>query len=86
MMSKMNDLELKVNGKKSGNNKISTNKNISETTLKNPKTSCTWRRYCQTCGCCDHWGRNYNNPKAGHKVEATFKDRMNGGTKGVLGA
>ena len=56
-----------------------------ETSLVNPKTGKAWRRYCWTCGCCDHWGRFCANRKPGHKVDATFKNRMGGSTKGVLG-
>ena len=52
----------------------------------NPTTGRPWRRYCWTCGCCDHWGRFCPNRKPGHKVDATFKNRMGGSTKGVIGA
>ena len=52
----------------------------------NPRTGRPWKRYCWTCGCCDHWGRTCPVRKPGHKVDATFKNRMGGSTKGVLGA
>ena len=48
------------------------NKNI------NPKTGKEWKRYCWTCGCCPHWGKNCPVKKKGHKNEATFKNRMGG--------
>ena len=52
----------------------------------NPRTGRPYRRYCWTCGCCDHWGRTCPVRKPGHKINATFKNRMGGSTKGVLGA
>ena len=52
----------------------------------NPKTGKPFKRYCYTCGCCNHWGRNHPGQKApGHKDEATFKDRMGGSNKNCLG-
>ena len=57
-----------------------------DTSLVNPKTGKPWQRYCWSCGCCDHWGRFCPNRKPGHKVDANFKNRMGGSTKGVLGA
>ena len=47
----------------------------------NPKTGQTWKRYCWSCGCCPHWGKNCPNKKEGHKNEATFKNRMEGSNK-----
>ena len=38
----------------------------------NPKNGLPWKRYCWSCGCCDHWGRNCPTKKTGHKNEATF--------------
>ena len=52
----------------------------------NPRTGRPWKRYCWTCGCCDHWGRTCPVRKPGHKVDATFKNLMGGSTKGVIGA
>ena len=52
----------------------------------NPRTGRAWRRYCWTHGCCDHWGSKCPQRKPGHKVNATFKNRMGGSTAGVLGA
>ena len=76
MMEKMNKLETKVytqNTSKKTSSKL------------NPKNGKAWKRYCWTCGCCDHWGKFCPQPAAGHKNDATFKDRMNGSTTGVLG-
>ena len=44
----------------------------------NPKTGLAFKRYCHTCGCCGHWGRNCPVKKPGHKDDATFKDRKGG--------
>ena len=77
MFKKMENLEKKCD---KGNITPST-----ETSLVNPKNGKAWRRYCWTCGCCDHWGRFCSNRKPGHKVDATFKNRLGGSTKGVLG-
>ena len=52
----------------------------------NPRTGRAWRRYCWNHGCCDHWGSKRPKRKPGHKVNATFKNRLGGSTAGVLGA
>ena len=52
----------------------------------NPKTGKPYKRYCWTCGCCNHWGKHHPSPKApGHRDEATFKDHMGGSNKNCLG-
>ena len=52
----------------------------------NPKTGKPFKRYCWTCGCCNHWGKNHPGVKApGHRDEATFKNRMGGSNKNCLG-
>ena len=58
-----------------GGNKDASNSDI------NPKTRLPWKRYCWTCGCCSHWGKNCPNKKKGHKNEATFRNRMGGSNK-----
>ena len=50
----------------------------------NPKTGKPLKRYCWSCGCCDHWGRNCTNKKPGHQDGATFKDRKGGSNKDCL--
>ena len=77
MMEKMNDLETRVQ------DKVPASKKVFEKL--NPKNGKAWKRYCWTCGCCDHWGKFCPKPAAGHRNEATFKDRLNGSTVGVLG-
>ena len=65
----------------------SNNRLIEQTTqsdLINPKTGQSWKRYCWSCGCCVHWGKNCPNKKKGHKVEATFRNRMNGSSTNCL--
>ena len=47
----------------------------------NPKTGQPWKRYCWSCGCCPHWGKNCPDKKEGHKNDATFKNRMEGSNK-----
>ena len=74
MIEKMNVLETKVHGGHTP--KV---KSVSKV---NPKNGKAWKRYCWTCGCCDHWGKFCPNQAAGHKNDATFKDRMNGSTGG----
>ena len=37
----------------------------------NPKTGKPYRRYCHSCGCCDHWGKHCQNKKPGHRDNAT---------------
>ena len=78
MIEKMNVLETKMHGGQTSK--------VKSGTKVNPKNGKAWKRYCWTCGCCDHWGKFCPNPTAGHKNDATFKDRMNGSTEGVLGA
>ena len=54
--------------------------------LINPKTGREYKRYCWTCGCCNHWGNNHPGTKAaGHQDDATFKNRMGGSNKNCLG-
>ena len=36
------------------------------------------KRYCWSCGCVPHFGRNCPNKKAGHKDDANFRDRKGG--------
>lgn len=50
----------------------------------NPGTGRPYKHYCWTHGCCAHWGRHCNAKKAGHKDDATFKDRKGGSNKGCL--
>ena len=52
----------------------------------NPRTGRPFRRYCWSHGCCDHWSNRCPQRKPGHKLNATFKNRMSGSTDGVLGA
>ena len=42
------------------------------------RTSRTPKRYCWSCGCCPHWGKNCENKKTGHKDDATFLNRKGG--------
>ena len=42
------------------------------------------KRYCWTHGCCAHWSSNCENPKPGHKKEATFRNRLGGSNKNCL--
>ena len=50
----------------------------------NPKTGQPWKRYCWSCGCCPHWSKYCTDKKKGHKMEATFKNRMNGSNANYL--
>ena len=54
--------------------------------LINPRTNQPYKRYCWTHGCGSHWSNRCRNPKAGHKNEATFRNRMGGSNKGCLPA
>ena len=44
----------------------------------NPRTGKPFRRYCHSCGCCDHWGKHCKHKKPGHQDNTTFKNRMGG--------
>ena len=50
----------------------------------NPKTRKLYKRYCRSCECCNHWGKNCLNKKTGHQDAATFKDRKGGSNKDCL--
>ena len=50
----------------------------------NPKTGKKYKRYCWSCGCCPHWGRDCKHKKTGHQDGATFKNRMGGSNKNCL--
>ena len=80
LSKKVEHIDAKCSGTPSNENNDTTGSNI------NPRTGRPYRRYCWTCGCCDHWGRNCPVRKPGHKINATFKNRMGGSTQGVLGA
>ena len=64
------------------NNRL--NEQTTQSDLINPKTGQSWKMYCWSCGCCVHWGKNCPNKKKGHKVEATFRNRMNGSSTNCL--
>ena len=57
---------------------ISTNSTI------NPRTGKEFKRYCFSCDCCLHWGRNCPTKTLGHKDDATFKNRMGGSNKNCM--
>ena len=60
--------------------------NTTTTIYINPETGKSYKRYCWTFGCCNHWGRNYPGPKAtSHRDGTTFKDRMGSSNKHCLG-
>ena len=86
MMQKM--MERMDNWEKTPNKSNRSNSNNSENSKENinPKSGKSWKRYCWSCGCCKHWGRNCPSRKAGHRIDATFKDRKGGSPKGVIGA
>ena len=73
-LSFRNQSNKNTNNDRSGNNDI------------NPRTGKPFKRYCWSCGCCPHWGRNCPNKKKGHKDEASFKNRIGGSNEGCLGA
>ena len=52
----------------------------------NPKTGKKFKRYCWSCGCCTHWGKDCNNKKQGHQDSANFKNRMGGSNRNCLPA
>ena len=52
----------------------------------NPRTGKPWRRYCWTHGCCTHGSKDCTNKAAGHKDDATFKNRQGGSNKNCLGS
>jgi len=52
----------------------------------NPRTGKKFKRYCWSCGCCTHWGRDCTQKKSGHKDTANFKNRMGGSNKNCLPA
>ena len=53
--------------------------------LVNPITGREYKRYCWSCGCCTHWGANCPQKKAGHKDDASFKQRKGGSNVNCLG-
>ena len=52
----------------------------------NPRTGKKFKRYCWTCGCCPHWGKDCPVKKPGHQDNANFKNRMGGSNKNCLPA
>ena len=51
----------------------------------NPRTGQPWKRYCWTHGLVSYFGRDCKSKADGHQDNASFKNRMGGSTKGVLG-
>jgi hypothetical protein len=82
MQQKIENLTLTNNGSKKKSRANRNLKNSASPTDKiNPKTGRQWRRYCWSCGCCDHWSRDCTEKKSGHKDNATFRNRMEGSDK-----
>ena len=52
----------------------------------NPKTGKKFKRYCWSCGCCTHWGKNCLKKKQGHQDATNFKNRMGGNNRNCLPA
>ena len=52
----------------------------------NPRTGKKFKRYCWSCGCCPHWGKDCPQKKPGHQDAANFKNRMGGSNKNCLPA
>ena len=52
--------------------------NIDNNSIMNPRTGKPFKRYCFSCGYCQHWGENCLTKKSGHQNDATFKNRMGG--------
>ena len=50
----------------------------------NPRTGKKFKRYCWSCGCCQHWGKDCPTKKTGHKDDANFKNRMGGSNRNCL--
>ena len=80
LCKKVDDLTALQKGNMNSNS-LDGNKDIT-----NPRTGKPWHRYCWTHGCCNHWSNKCPQRKPGHKLNATFKNRMGGSTTGVLGA
>ena len=64
--------------------KVTNKENIAPMDNFNPKTGQPWKRYCWSCGCCPHWSKYCPDKKRGHKMEATFKNRINGSNTNCL--
>ena len=50
----------------------------------NPRTGKKYKRYCWSCGCCPHWGKDCKHKKPVHQDNANFKNRMGGSNKNCL--
>ena len=50
----------------------------------NPRTGKKFKRYCWSCSCCQHWGKDCPTKKTGHKDDANFKNRMGGSNRNCL--
>ena len=52
----------------------------------NPRTRKKFKRYCWTCGCCPHWGKDCLVKKPGHQDNVNFKNCTGGSNKNCLPA
>jgi len=85
LMKQMTVMSNQIQALSGGNNtNTGTGQSGSSSSHINPKTGQEWKRYCWSCGCCTHWGKNCPNKKKGHKNDATFKNRMNGSSNNCL--
>ena len=85
LMKQMTSMSNQIQALSGGNNmNTGTSQSGSSSSHINPKTGQEWKRYCWSCGCCSHWGKNCPSKKKGHKNDATFKNRMNGSGNNCL--
>ena len=70
---------------KKGNTTKHTNKeNSASLDNINPRTGQTWKYYYWLCGYYPYWGKCCTDKKKGYKMEATFKNCMNGSSVNCL--
>ena len=93
MLQKMQAMQQQISGLTLTNQQLSQSGSQNPTTNKggnnlnkdlNPKTGLPWKRYCWSCGCCAHWGKNCAQKKRGHKDDASFKTRMGGSNENCM--
>ena len=59
LMKQMTAMSNQIQALSGGNNmNTGTGQSGSLSSHINPKTGQEWKRYCWSCGCCSHWGKN----------------------------
>ena len=87
LMKQMSDIQAQLGtltSKKVNTTKYSNKENIAPSDNINPKTGQPSKRYYWSCGCCPYWVKYCTDKRKGYKMDAIFKNCMNGSSSNCL--